>query len=1258
MCDVIRTLTMLQAVASFALGEHVEGIAVLIIVVLNISIAVYTESSAQSSLAALAELAAPECMVTRSAEKISVLSENLVPGDIVHINMGDIVPADIRLISSSDLKVNEMPLTGESADVTKNATPAAPLPVSPVDGKIAEPVAKSKNTLTPETKLFAATTITSGSGTGVVVATGMYTRVGQIAALLSSDDGDEKASGGCFGLCNCPGMQVKRTPLQERLHVLGLYISCVALIGCALVFGIGLWRDYRDPEHPNNPAAVQLILVSVSLAVSAVPEGLPLAVTITLAVGTWLMARRHNTLIRNLPAVETLGAAQVICSDKTGTLTEGKMTAVKAWLPIATASKKAASAADRRGKAAQAEEEDTIEYGTLLRITGTSNAPNGDFVTVPGRQALKLGDGAADDASRQLNAALQAVTLCSTAQLEVEVDLTSEVGTVTEEGPADQDATVAEEEEAFRPLDGADTDNDSFLSALKLARKWRVTGNATEAPLVMASAKANVFAHSAFAQHPTVASLLRATGAGGAAATPAAAASPVVDRRSSMQVEVEVPFTSARKVMMSVVSVSDAKFAGLQLPEGTQWLAIVKGAPNYVQKIASCVANGQALVTSGSVDGSGMMEAVDALSAQALRVLAVAVCPMKELPYDGTDAALSADVKLSALKAAGTWSLLGLFASIDPARAGVAEAVITARNAGIRTVMITGDYLKTAIAIAKHVNVLSVNDDPDEAAVDCSVLRPFEDSVDENEASAAKDEESDDEEDEDAMYLPAPDMDELTSRVRVFARATPRDKLQIVRSLQRQGHTVAMTGDGVNDAPALQEADIGVAMGIAGTEVAKGASDAVLLDDSFATIVEAVRRGRIIFANLRTFVTFMLAANATQVIIILTCVSAGFPLPMTPVAILFLNLAVSGSPAMAMSVEPEYEGVMDHRPRPRDESILSQTAIRKLVLHVIVLVSITLAAFLLGLEWYAGALFLNDLLPEGGVNSDLFCGEINGDGELTKSRPSNEDCTVNGIQRARALAFATIMLAEIVRGFTVRSSEPLWVRPWRNPTLLKAQAMSLMLTLLFLLVPDAQDVMGLNDIPVSGWFVALGFVLLSVLVDEIGKVFIRSADARATETQAVQSALGDVLLELRQLRHHLWDIEDSLGVRDHRPAQSAAATQPAGGAAAGERAPLMGRSSSRAVAAASGLTVMDSLSVEGKAAADTASPLQAPPANSNWRIRASRANSTPVNNAPASWTDTSAALDRVRATVAAYEAQSAKLGGTPEAGSAVAEDRV
>ncbi len=1243
--------------------------AVLIIVVLNISIAVYTESSAQSSLAALAELAAPECVVTRNAEKTSVLSENLVPGDIVHISMGDIVPADIRLITSSDLKVNEMPLTGESADVTKNATPAAPLPASPADGKIVEPTA-TKNTLTPETKLFSATTITSGSGTGVVVATGMYTRVGQIAALLSSDDKDDKASGGCCGLCNCPGMQVKRTPLQERLHVLGLYISCVALLGCALVFGIGLWRDYRDPEHPNNPAAVQLILVSVSLAVSAVPEGLPLAVTITLAVGTWLMARRHNTLIRNLPAVETLGAAQVICSDKTGTLTEGKMTAVKAWLPIASATAKAASS-DRRGKSGkgQQEEEDAIDHGTLLRITGASDAPNGEFMTAPGRQVINPGatGDAASDSARQLAAALQAVTLCSTAQLEVENDQISDGNAAPQAvQPADaaggEDGEEEAEEEDFRPLDAADTDDESFLAALKLARKWRVTGNATEAPLVMASAKGGVFAHTMFARHPTVAALMRDNGPGGAAATPAEASSPVVDRRASMTVEVEVPFTSARKVMMSVVSVSETHFAGLELPSGTQWLAIVKGAPNYVQQIAHCAANGRSLVTSATVDSTGMMEAVDALSAQALRVLAVAVCPLKELPYDATDAALSADVKLAALKASKNWSLLGLFASIDPARAGVAEAVVTARNAGIRTVMITGDYLKTAIAIAKHVNVLSVNDDPDEAAVDCSVLRPFEESAEADKgdkATAPADDDDDDEDDEDAMYLPAPDMDELTSRVRVFARATPRDKLQIVRSLQRQGHTVAMTGDGVNDAPALQEADIGVAMGIAGTEVAKGASDAVLLDDSFATIVEAVRRGRIIFANLRTFVTFMLAANATQVIIILTCVSAGFPLPLTPVAILFLNLAVSGSPAMAMSVEPEYKGVMDHRPRPRDESILSETAVRKLILHVIVLVGITLTAFLLGLEWYAGALFLNDLLPENGVNSDLFCTDIDSEGELTKSRPSNEDCTVEGIQRARALAFATIMLAEIVRGFTVRSSEPLWVRPWRNPTLLKAQAGSLLLTLLFLLIPALQDVMGLADVPVSGWFVALGLVLLSVLIDEIGKVFIRSAAARADEAQAVQSALGDVLLELRQLRHHLWDIEDSLGVRDHRPAQSAAAAQPQGGASAGDRTPLLGRASSRAVVAASGLNVMDSLSVEAKTPSQAV--LAPPPASasSNWRIRASRANSTPANNAPGTWADASTAVERVRATVAAYEAQSAKLGGgaAAEQGTS-AEDRV
>ncbi|CAE7886471.1 yoaB, partial [Symbiodinium sp. KB8] len=602
-------------IASFALGEVIEGIAVLIIVVLNISIAVYTEKSANDSLAALAEMSAPTCTVVRDGEATSLDSRLLVPGDILRLSMGDVVPADVRLISGVDVKTNEMPLTGESADVAKRAVD---LP----------PSAAGSTTLTPENKLFSATTVTSGSGVGVVVATGMHTRVGQIAALLAGGEGPEgQEAPGC-----CAGLQghAQRTPLQERLHRLGIYISICALLGCVLVFLIGLWRGYRDPEHPGNPPAVQLVLVSVSLAVSAVPEGLPLCVTITLAVGTSVMARVHNTLIRQLPAVESLGSVQVVCSDKTGTLTEGKMTAVKAWLPAASG----------------AGTEVNIGPGKSLISGGGCSFTTTQGTTLLSRDPSMPADAAEASASKaaQLVSLLRSTLLNCTAQLEVQ----------------------AAGQEEPHPLEEADVQE--LEHEVHAPPSFSVSGNATEAPLVKAAAKAGLFSYAVGAEFP-----------------------PLHPTESGAEARVEVPFTSARKLMMQVVRVPEGvtTFGGVTLPADTAFLALVKGAPNYVLDLA-------------------------------LRVIAVAACPLTSLPY--TDEEQDTEAKLAALKGAGNWCLNGLLASIDPEREGVQEAIATAATAGVRTVMITGDYRATAVAIAKNIGLLAPTDDTDEAATDCSAL--------------------------------------------------------------------------------------------------------------------------------------------------------------------------------------------------------------------------------------------------------------------------------------------------------------------------------------------------------------------------------------------------------------------------------------------------------------------------------------------------------------------------------------------------------
>ncbi|MFN4352894.1 MAG: HAD-IC family P-type ATPase, partial [Hylemonella sp.] len=327
--------------------------------------------------------------------------------------------------------------------------------------------------------------------------------------------------------------------------------------------------------------------------------------------------------------------------------------------------------------------------------------------------------------------------------------------------------------------------------------------------------------------------------------------------------------------------------------------AVLKGAPNYIVDAAT-----QAVRKDGAVGPlepaarDAIMQAVDALSSQALRVLAVAVRALPALPASVPEGGEGMDAEAAFAELKQDLTFVGLIASIDPERDGVRESIETARGAGVRTIMITGDYLATAVAIARDMHLLTSADDPAAAAVDCEALRPG------------------------GAYLPAFDLDAITTRVNVFARARPEDKLQIVRSLQRQGLVAAMTGDGVNDAPALNEADIGIAMGITGTEVAKGASGMILADDNFTTIVTAIRKGRVIYSNIQKFLTYFLGTNAGQVILIFVCVSVGLPAPLTPLSILFLNLSIDGLPAMCMSVEPGDETIMLERPRPRKQPII------------------------------------------------------------------------------------------------------------------------------------------------------------------------------------------------------------------------------------------------------------------------------------------------------------------------------------------------
>ena len=813
-------LLLAACVASFALEEIAEGVAIIIIVILNAIIATYTEKSASDALAALASLSQPDTEVLRNGQTKRIPTRDVVKGDIINVYCGDVAPADCLLLSSADLKVNEMPLTGEAADVTKN------FQITSSDQK------GDQQTLTAPNRIFSSTTVTAGSGKGLVIAIGMDTRVGDIARRLAGDDDEVKR--------NCLGVKAKReTPLQMKLHKLGLMIATLALCACIGVFAIGVGRDFKDPEHPDDSVVVAMILIAVALGVSAIPEGLPLCVTIALALGTNDMAKNWNALVRNLPAVETLGSANVVCSDKTGTLTQGKMTCLKMY--------------------ALGVPNDAKSHREIQITTG-GLTPVGEFL----HNGTNVMEGKGD---LQLKGILANAILNSTAHLKIQED--------------------QRKDDSIRPLKDEEMDMEpEQFKDFAINHMWAGEGNNSEIPLIVAGMKAHIFKEKEDQKHPSV------------------------GWRACEKEGAEIPFSSSRKMMASVVHTDDGFLGAIELPAGSKYCVLVKGAPNYVlKKCKKAMYKDCSYGPFTEDDEAQVNSAVDDLSSQALRVLGFAMKPLKELPYDPEDSNVDAEDKFEMLVHDLTFA--GLMASIDPAREGVGEAISTARHAGVKTIMITGDYLKTAAAIAKNIGLITVNEDPEQAAVDCKTLRPHEDE-----------------------YLPDADLDEITSRVIVFARAQPEDKLQIVKSLQRQGSVVGMTGDGVNDAPALNEADIGVAMGIAGTEVAKGASDMILLDDNFVTIVSAIRKGRQIYNNIQKFITYLLGTNVTQVFVILTSVIVGLPVPLGPLGILFLNLAIDGVPAMSLSIQPEDDDIMERRPRPKTESLILNRMVSKILQYI------------------------------------------------------------------------------------------------------------------------------------------------------------------------------------------------------------------------------------------------------------------------------------------------------------------------------------
>merc|ERR1712193_384302 len=734
-------------------------------------------------------------------------------------------------------------------------------------------------------------------------------------------------------------MGANATPLQASLDRLAVSIGKLAIVVCVVVFGIGMALDTRDPSNPDVPSYLFMIMIAITLTVAAIPEGIPLCITIAQAAGCSNMVKQ-NVLVRRIAAVETLGSASVVCSDKTGTLTEGKMRAVKMWAG-----------------------------GAEYTISGTGFDPTAGDIK-------RSDDGQDGSASAEVRSTLLAALLCSNARVDREV-------------------------------------NDGEV-------RWVPQGNSSEVPIVVAAGKIGLQAEDLEHIFPRV---------------------------------MQVPFSSSRKMMLTVCRTTGQSTlgeAGITLAAGTEVLACVKGAPNYI--IDACTswagANGSVAPLSEKVR-SEIVGTIDHLSSQALRVLAIAVQPLAELPFSIEEAEeLSADEKMTHL--CKNMTFLGLVASLDPPREGVLESVRAAHDGNIQVVMITGDYLKTAAAIARDIGILDSSKDGCAAgeALDCSVLRP------------------------NGAYVTDGEIDMLTKQARVFARAQPEDKLQIVHSLQRQGLVCAMTGDGVNDAPALKASDIGVAMGIQGTEVAKGASDVILTDDNFCSIVGAVEKGRVIYAGIQKFVAFIMSVHIAEILQILACIVGAMPVMRTPLQILFLIPVTDLAPSIALGLEPGQRGIMKERPRPKKQPILLPWMWLITVVNSIILAGVILSIYTWALDHYVDELDVDE------IGQDI-------------REEGRKGFTASQLAKARTVAFIALVWSENVRAYTSRSFEKFFVVDLlSNKYMQRAIGLAQAALYLALFLPGLSDILELKGIEIDskGWIAAFLGAVATLALCEASKL--------------------------------------------------------------------------------------------------------------------------------------------------------------------------
>ncbi len=816
--DPMILILLVAAVISFILAiiendpkSFFEPILILVIVILNAIIGVFQENKAENALNALKKMTTLQARVIRNGKEELINAEDLVPGDLIRLEAGDVVPADARLIRSVSLKSEESALTGESVPSEKDA----------------EAIVKKNAPLGDRIDMvYSGCSITYGTGMAIVTATGMDTEMGKIASLLNEADNSQ-------------------TPLQLKLAQLGKYLGILALACCAIIFVVGLL---------NGQQPMELFLTSISLAVAAIPEGLPAIVTVVLSIGVTKLAKKQ-AIIRNLPAVETLGSASVICSDKTGTLTQNKMTLVKAWA-------------------------------------------NGDQDIV---------DITTDD-PKEIKELLKLGTLCS-------------------------DGSIV-----F--VDGKETS----------------IGDPTETSIISAARKNGMTKEELNKKYPRLG---------------------------------EVPFDSDRKLMSTINKMDD------------KLVVITKGAlDSLIPRLAS-----------GDVEKAKALN--EQMSKNALRVLAIASKEIDALPDQINSESIEHDLHLK-----------GLVAMIDPARPEAKEAVALCKKAGIRPIMITGDHVITASAIAKELGILN----PGDLAITGVELDDMSDS----------------------------ELDGKIDQISVYARVSPENKIRIVKGWQRKNQVVAMTGDGVNDAPALKAADIGCAMGITGTEVAKGASDMVLMDDNFATIVYAVKEGRGIYANIKKVIGYLLGTNIGEVVTVFMAMLLFHESPLASMQLLWINLVTDSLPAIALGMEPVEKDVMDQKPKPKNEGIFAHGFGVRIILQGIMFGGLALLSFWIGLK------------------------------------------TTDTLRGAETMCFITLALSQIVQAFNMRSEHSLFkIGPFGNKRLNGAALLSLFLVMLIIFTP-LNIPFNLEILPWNDFFIALALAFVPLVVMELSKAFglIKHAEAK------------------------------------------------------------------------------------------------------------------------------------------------------------------